>query len=87
MSHNMSAQQSWFIKLLSVTGRDLRQTWCLNMPQTDTSWETQIIGVCVCVMYAFLTIWDGGGHWLVIVGVAISDGPHGVAPVVMRTDK
>lgn len=38
-------------------------------------------------MYAFLTIWDGGGHWLVIVGVAIGNSPHGVASIIMGTDK
>lgn len=62
---------------------------CLNMLHTDISWETQTGVVCECVrdMYAFLTIWDGGGHWLVIVGVAIGNSPHGVASIVMGTDK
>lgn len=38
-------------------------------------------------MCAFLTIRDGGGHWLVIVGVAAGNRPHGVSPIVMGTDK
>ena len=38
-------------------------------------------------MCAFLTIWDGGGHWLVGAGVATGNRPHRVAPIIMGTDK
>lgn len=43
--------------------------------------------VCVFVMCEFLTVWDGAGHWLVIVDVAAGNRPHRVAPVIVGTDK